>query len=131
MKAYTLMKNITGRRGTSDADWAAFKVFGKEAKNGLPASGRKLLNAAPGDRDGNKARDRYNHLILDSLKKDRETDTKGGLKSAARKREQAENDSEDESAPTRALTPLVTIRAVIVTPDRRQDMNRAVAGQLC
>ena len=45
------------------------------------------------------------------------------MKTAAKKRELAENDSEDETAPTRALTPVVTIRAVTVTPDRRQDMN--------
>ena len=79
------MNNITGRRGTSDTTWEVFRQYGMDAKNGLPASGRQLLNAAVGDRDGNKAREQYNHLILDSLKKDRETDTKGGLKTAAKK----------------------------------------------
>jgi len=70
MKAYALVNKITGRRGTSNAAWEAFKPFAMDSKNGLPSSGRKLLKSAKGDKDGKKARERFHHLLLDSLKKD-------------------------------------------------------------
>jgi len=71
LKAYALMNKITGRHGTSNAAWEAFKAFGIDSKNGLPSSGRKLLKSAKGNKDGNKARERFHHLLLDTLKKDR------------------------------------------------------------
>ena len=58
-------------------------------KNGLPASGRALLQAPVGNKEGDKARERFNHLMTDSLKKDRETDIKSGLAMASRWRERA------------------------------------------
>ena len=97
MKAFTLMKGITGRQGTSNAAWEAYREFAQEAKNGLPASGRNMLTLPHGDRDGEKARERFHHLLLDSLKKDRETDTKSGLAVAARKRKLAADDSGEEA----------------------------------
>jgi len=55
-----------------------------QANYGLLALGRTLLNTLVGDKEGDKARDRFHHLLLDSLKKDRETGIKEGLVSAAR-----------------------------------------------
>ena len=117
MKAYTLMKGIKGRQGTSNAAWQAYQEFAQEAKNGLPASGRNMLTLPRGDRDGEKARERFHHLLLDSLKKDRETDTKSGLVAAARKRKLAADDSgeEAETSTRRPMAvPLETIRVVVV-----------------
>jgi len=54
-----------------------------DSKNGLPSSGRKLLRSVKGDKDGNKAHKRFHHLLLDSLKKDRETEAKEGLAATA------------------------------------------------
>jgi len=64
------MNKITGRRGTSNAAWEAFKAFAMDSKNGLPSSGRKLLKPAKGNKDSDKAYERVHHLLLDSLKKD-------------------------------------------------------------
>lgn len=80
MKAYAIMKNITGHRGTSDAAWEAYRQYGMDTTHGLPASGKRMLNLPRGDKDGEKARERFHHLLLDSLKKDRETATKGGAR---------------------------------------------------
>ena len=44
MKAYALMKNITGRRGMSDTEWEAYRQYGMQAEKGLPASGERMLN---------------------------------------------------------------------------------------
>lgn len=69
-------------------------------ENGLPASGERMLSLLRGGKDGDRARERFYHLLLDSLEKDQETVTKGGLASAALKRKRAANDSdEDDSAP--------------------------------
>ena len=82
-----------------------------QAKNGLPASGRTLLRTAVGDQEGDNARDRFHHLLLDSLKKDRETGVKEGLASAVRQRENAANDSDgDEGRPI--VLPSVLVRVV-------------------
>jgi len=78
------MNHITGRRGTSNAIWNTFKTFAMQANHGLPALGWTLLNTPVGDKAGDKARDRFHYLLLDSLKKDRETGVKEGLASAAR-----------------------------------------------
>jgi len=82
LQAYTLMNKITSRRGTSDATREAFKTFAMDGKKGLPASGRKLLTSAQGDKDGEKSQQRFHHHLLDSLKKDRETEVKEGLAAA-------------------------------------------------
>ena len=39
MKAYALMKNITGRCGISETEWEAYRQYGMQAEKGLPASG--------------------------------------------------------------------------------------------
>jgi len=88
------MNNITGRRGTSNATWNAFKIFAMQANHRLPVSGRTLLNTPVGDKEGDKARDRFHHLLLDSLLKDRETGVKEGLASVARQRKNAANVSD-------------------------------------
>jgi len=85
MKANALANSITSRRGTSTAAWQAFRDHAMDLKNRLLASGRVLLQSDKGDKDGDKARDRFYYLLLDSLKKDRETETKEGLASAKRK----------------------------------------------
>jgi len=83
LKVHALMNKITGRRGTSNTAWEAFKAFAMDSKNELPSSGRKLLKSAKGDKDGDKAHERCHHLLLDSLKKDRETEVKEGLADTA------------------------------------------------
>jgi len=65
-----------------------------QANHGLLASGCTLLNTPVGDEEGDKARDGFHHLLLDSLKKDRETGVKEGLVSAARQWENAANNSD-------------------------------------
>jgi len=116
MKAYALRNKIIGRRGTSNAAWEAFKAFAMDAKNGLPSSGRKLLKSAKGDKDGDKTRERFHHLLLDSLKKDRETEVKEDLAAAALQREQAANDSDKDLG--HLIAPkAVIVQVVIVDPD--------------
>jgi len=122
LKAYALMNKITGRRGTSDAAWEAFKTFAMDAKNGLPASGGQLLTSAKGDKDDEKARQRFHHLLLDSLKKDRETEVKEGLAAAALQREHAANDSDKEEGSQPIVTKSVIVRVVIIDPDNATDV---------
>jgi len=124
LKAYALMNNITGRRGTSNTAWDAFKTFAMQAKNGLPASGRTLLNTPVGDKESNKARDRFHHLVLDSQKKDRKTGVKEGLASVARQQENAANES-DGNEERSIILPSVLAWVAIVNPNVAKDMNAA------
>ena len=100
------------------------------AENGLPASGKRMLNLPRGDKDGERPRERFHYLLLDSLKKDRETMTKGGLASAAIKRKRVVNDTDDyESAPLRPNnTPTEAIRVLLIDPDKPMDLVGA-SGQ--
>lgn len=125
MKAYAIMKNISGRRGTSNAAWEAYRQYGMETSHGLPASGKRMLNLPQGDKDGEKARERFHHLLLDSLKKDRETATKDGLASAAQKGKRAATDSDDDAGPSRpnATMPTEAIRVVLIDPDILSEMH--------
>ena len=125
------MTNITGLRGTSDTEWEAYRQYGMRAANGLlPASGERMLNLARGDKDGEKARERFHYLLHDSLKKDREKMTKGGLASVVIKRKRAVNDmDDDESAPLRQNnTPTEAIRVLLIDPDKPMDLVEA-SGQ--
>jgi len=116
------MNNITGRWGTSNTTWNAFKSFAMEAKHGLPASGQILLNTPVRDKEGDKARDRFHYLLLDSLKKDRGTGVKEDLASAARQRENAAIDSDgNEECPIILLSMLVQV--AIVNPNVAEDTN--------
>ena len=124
MKYYAAGIAITGRQGTSDTQWEAFHQYGMSADNSLPASGRRLLRTAKGDKDGDKARERYHHLMLDSLKKDRETENKEGLLAAARRRQQAANDSEEETS-MRVTSDRKTIRVIMVDSDNAGDLVTA------
>jgi len=93
-----------------------------DQKNGLPASGWALLQSDKGDKGGDKARDRFHYLLLDSLKKDRETETKEGLASAKGKRDQAANDSDgDASCPIEA--PALVVRVAIIDPEDARDLE--------
>ena len=49
------------------------------------------------DSDGKKARERFHHLLLDHVKKDRETETKSGLPAVPRNRKLAADDSGEEA----------------------------------
>ena len=124
------MKNITGRRRTSNTEWEANMQYGMRADDGLPASGERMLNLPRGDKDGEKALERFHYLLLDSLKEDRETMTKGGLASAAIKRKRAVNDTDDdESAPLRPNnTPTEAIRDLLIDLDKPIDLVGA-SGQ--
>jgi len=122
LKAYAPMNNITGRWGTSNAIWNTCKTFTMQANHGLLASGRILLNTPVGDKEGNKARDRFHHLLLDSLKKDRETGVKEGLASAARQQENATNDS-DRNEERPIILPSILVQVAIVNPNIAKDTN--------
>ena len=90
-------------------------------KNGLSASGRQLRRAQVGDKGGDNAREKFNYLMLDSLKKDRETDTKSALASASRRRERSRDiDISAQSDPLISPTGF-TIRVVIVDPQEALD----------
>ena len=52
-------------------------------KNELLVSGRHLLRDQVRDKEGDNAREKFNHLMLDSLKNDTETDTKSALASVS------------------------------------------------
>ena len=116
MKPYALANSITGRRGTSTATWQAFRDHAMDPKNGLPASGRALLQSDKEDKDGDKARDRFHYLLLDSPKKDRETETKEGLVSANQKQDQAAYDF-DRYGPGPIESPALVVRVVIIDPE--------------
>ena len=73
------MKSLTGRHGTSDAEWEAFRQYDMDSDNGLPASLRTMLSLTQGDKDSNKVRKQFYHLLFDSLKNDWETLTKEGI----------------------------------------------------
>jgi len=86
--------------------------------SGLPASGRALLQLPDGDKEGDKARKRFNYLMLDALKKDRETVVKEGLAAAGRKRKRAADDNDPGSetelqAPGREQLEAVVVWVVI------------------
>ena len=124
IKAYAIMKRLTGRHGTSDAEWEAFRQYVMDPDNGLPASGGTMLSLPQGDKDGDKARKRFHHLLLDSLKKDWETLTTEGLASAAQKRKRAANDSDEYAAPPRPMNnPGEPVRVVLVDPDKDTDLQ--------
>jgi len=124
LKAYALMNNMTGRWGTSYAAWNAFQTFVMHANHGLLASGHPLLNTPVGDKKGDKIRDRFYHLLWDSLKKDRETEVKKGLASAARQRENAVNDL-DRNEERPIILPSILVRVAIITPNIAKDTNAA------
>ena len=76
-----------------------------------------MLTLPRGDRDSEKAKERFHHVLLDRLKKDRETDAKSGLVAAARKRKFAAHDSGEEAETSTRhpmAAPLETIRVVVV-----------------
>ena len=124
MKPYVIMKSLIGRHGTSDAEWEAFRQYAMDPDNGLPASGGTMLSLPQGDKDGDKARKRFYHLLLDSLKNDRETLTKEGLASAAQKRKRAANDSDEYAAPPRQMNnPGEPVRVVLVDSDKGTDLQ--------
>ena len=124
------MKNISGRRGTSDTKWEAYRQYGMRAENGLLASVERMLNLPCGDKHGEKAREHFHYLLLDCLKKDREIMMKRGLASAAIKRKHAVNDTDDdESAPLRPNhTPTEVIRVLVIDSDKPMDLVGA-SGQ--
>ena len=127
MKAYALMKNITGRCGTSNTEWEAYRQYGMLADNGLPAFGERMLNLLQGDKDGEKAWERFHYLLLDSQKQDRETMTKEGLASVAIPCKRAVNNTDDdESAPLRPNNiPTEAIRVLLIDPDKPMDLMGA------
>jgi len=83
---------------------------------GFPRRRRKLLKSAKSDKDGDKACERFHHLLLDSLKKDQEIEVKESLAAAALQREQAANDSDKDLG--RPIAPkAVIVWVIIVDPD--------------
>jgi len=122
VKAYALANGITGRRRTSTAARQAFWNPAMDPKNRLPASGQVLLQSDKRDKDGDKARDSFNYLLLDSLKKDREMETKEGLASANRKRDQAANNS-DGNTPGPIVASALVVRVAIIDLKNARDLE--------
>ncbi|KAF8416583.1 hypothetical protein EV426DRAFT_578631 [Tirmania nivea] len=122
LKAYAVMNEITGRRGISKAVWEGFKAFALKPKNELPASRHTLLGMQRGDKEGNKAQERFHHLLLDSLKKDRETETRDSLTAASRWREN-NRDNLEVAQPRPIMVASATVRVVIVNPNEAADKN--------
>ena len=104
VKAYALSKKITSRRDASNAEWKIFQAIAMRDGNGLPASGRAILQLADSDKEGDNARKRFNYLMLDALKKDRETMVKEVLAAAGRKRKHAAN-ADDPGSETELQAP--------------------------
>ena len=132
IKAYAISKGIAGRRGTSNETWDTFTEYAQRVGNGLPASGKGLLELRREDKEGNKANERFNYLLLDALKKDRETETREGLAAAARKRKRDEDDTDNDDPdqpPVADATPITTIRVVVVEPDNPADVIDGPLGK--
>ena len=83
-----------------------------------------MLSLPQGGKDGHKVRKTFHHLLLDSLKKDRETLTKEGLVSTAQKCKRAANDSDEYGAPPRPINNTgEPVRIVLVDPDKDTDLS--------
>jgi len=67
----------------------AFRDGANDPKNGLPVFERTLLHSDMGNKDRDKARDMSHYLLLDSLKKGREIETKEALATTKRNRDSA------------------------------------------
>jgi hypothetical protein len=87
LKAYAIIQKIASKRTCSDSTWEAFTTYAIDRTNGFPAKGRTLVLKAKGHKEGDLAKMRLNHLLLDSLKKDRATEVKEGLLSTGSKRQ--------------------------------------------
>ena len=84
-------------------------------------SGRNMLTLPRGDRDGENPRERFHHLLLDSLKKDRERDTKSGLPAETQQRKFTPNyyGEEAETSTRRLMAALLrTIRVVVIEREK-------------
>ena len=82
--------------------------------NSLPASARAILQLADGDKEGDKARKRFNYLMLDALKKNRETVVKEEHAAAGRTRKCAAN-ADDSGSETELQAPgWEQLQAVVV-----------------
>ena len=91
VKAYALSKKITSRRDASNAEWKTFQAIAIRNGNAFLASGQAILQLADGDKETDKAHKRFNYLMLDAVKKDRETLVKEGLVAAGRKHKRVAN----------------------------------------
>ena len=117
VKAYALSKKITSRRDASNAEWKTFQAIAMRDGNGLSASGRAILQLKEGDKQGVKACKCFNYLMLDALKKDRETVVKKGLAAAGRKHKHTVNTDDPGSetelqAPGREQLEVVVVQVV-------------------
>src|SRR6266576_2918278 len=114
VKAHALSKKIVSRRDASNAEWKTFQAIVMRDGSGLPASGRALLQLPDGDKEDDKARKRFNYLMLDALKKDRETVVKEGLAAAGRKRKRAADDNDPGSETELQASGREQLEAVVV-----------------
>ena len=86
-----MINKIVGKRETPDSDWKAFMECCVLPKNGLLALSKQILRAQVGDNEGGNPQEKFNYLMLDSLKKNRKTDTNSALTSALKRRERSTN----------------------------------------
>ena len=121
IKAQARHQKITGRRGTSNEDWNTFKSFAMQDNNGIPRSGRALLELPRGNKQGDDARESLHLLLLDSLKKTQETEVKEKLSAATRKRKEASDViTGPKTVPQDSATNIV--RLTIIKPDLEDDV---------
>lgn len=116
MKAHFTTNNITKRRDANRAQWDAVMAHAKKIEHGFPQSGLDLVGKNTDA--GRQAKEHLNHLVLDCLKKGRETETKEDLAKASRKRRAAaadldEEEEDDISQPAAATV----VRVYIADPD--------------
>ena len=69
LKAYVIMKSLTGPHGASDVEWEPFRQYTMDPDNSLPASGGTMISLSQGDDDSDKVRKRFHHSLLGSPKK--------------------------------------------------------------
>ena len=119
MKVYYTTNNIKSRNDASQAQWKNAKEHGLKVEHGFPQSGLDLLkknNAA-----GQKAKDHLNNLLLDCLKKTRETETREDLATAGRRRTAAEAEAalnlDPDDAESQTLSTGRIVRVYISSPD--------------
>ena len=113
MKAYYTTNNIKSRSDASRQEWKNARDHGMKVEHGFPQSGLDLLsrNTAAAE----KAKDHLNNLLLDCLKKTRETETREDLATAGRR--QAEVDVEVDDAVDRTPSSNRIVRVYISDPN--------------
>lgn len=123
MKAFCITNNIKGKQGTLDVDWLAYYNHAINMENGLPVSGGALVWRPGGDREGDKARERLHYLMLNSCKKDHDTETREAISATKQRRATGAMDAPLEDCTDAeglnvavGTIPSITIRMYLMDP---------------